>query len=140
MGKCQLRLFSWYGIVNANTSFDNEVRLRLSSGNVMSAIVRFTGNNGAVVDAHLPVRNDYTCISVKDAAHTLAQAQPLSISGSKWVTPAPFALIAGDSNDDNLVDIFDFASFVTDRGLNKTVYVPSLLSTILDRTLIARPA
>ena len=25
-------------------------------------------------------------------------------------------------------------------GLNKTVYVPSLLSTILDRTLIARPA
>ena len=110
------------GIVNANTSFDNEVRLRLSSGNVMSAIVRFTGNNGAVVDAHLPVRNDYTCISVKDASHTLAQAQPLSISGSKWVTPAPFALIAGDSNDDNLVDIFDFASFVTDRGLNKTVY------------------
>ncbi len=110
------------GIVNANISFDNEVRLRLSSGDVVSAIVRFTGNNGAVVDAHLPVRNDYTCISVKDAAHTLAQAQPLSISGSKWVTPAPFALIAGDSNDDNLVDILDFASFVTDRGLNKTVY------------------
>ncbi len=110
------------GGVHANISFDNEVRLRLSSGDVVSAIVHFTGNNGAVVDAHLPVRTDYTCISVKDAAHTLAQAQPLSISGSKWVTPAPFGLIAGDSNDDNLVDIFDFASFVTDRGLNKTVY------------------
>ncbi len=32
----------------------------------------------------------------------------------------PFGLVAGDSNDDNLVDILDFGHFVSDRGAGKT--------------------
>ena len=44
----------------------------------------------------------------------------MSISGTKWVCSGTFSLLAGDSTDDNVKDIFDFAAFVTDRGASKT--------------------
>ena len=107
------------GGVNSSIIFNQIVRLRLSSGAVVSATIPFTGNNGAVVDAQVPVSASYTCVSVKDATHTLADSQSLSVVGTKWVAGAAFALTAGDSNDDNVVDILDFGMFVSDRGAGK---------------------
>ncbi|MGA1224227.1 MAG: beta strand repeat-containing protein [Phycisphaerales bacterium] len=107
------------GGVNPSLQFNQDVRIRLSSGDVVTATVAFTGNNGAVTDVQIPVRDDYTCITAKDAAHTLANARTLSVSGTKWVTDTTFELIAGDSNDDNVVDILDFGVFVSDRGAGK---------------------
>jgi hypothetical protein len=100
--------------------FNQAIRFRLSSGDTVTETVAFTGNNGAVRDIEIPVRSDYTCVSAKDALHTLADAQSMTTVGTKWVAGDTFSLRSGDSNDDNVVDIFDFAAFVTDRGLNKT--------------------
>jgi len=108
------------GSVNASIVFNQDIRLRLSSGAVVVATVPFTGNNGAVIDAQIPVRDDYTCVTAKDAGHTLAVAQSLTVSGTKYVASGAFALRAGDSNDDNQVDILDFGVFVSDRGAGKT--------------------
>ena len=106
------------GSINPALSFTLPMRVRLSSGHVMTTDVVFSGNNGAVRDIQIPVRGDYTCMSVKDAAHTLSAAQSMPVVGTKYVVPA-MALIGGDSNDDNIVDVLDFGSYVSDRGVGK---------------------
>ena len=107
------------GSVHPGISFTRPIRVRLSSGDVVTVDVAFGGSNGGMVDVAVPARDDYSCVSVKDATHTLASSQAMSVSGTKYVVAEPFALAGGDSNDDNLVDVLDFASFVADRGLSK---------------------
>lgn len=107
------------GSINAAISFDQPLRARLSTGELLAATVHFNGRVGVTVDLEVPVRTDYSCLSLKDATHTLADAQPLSVANGKWVTPARFALVSGDSNQDNLIDILDFGNFVSDRGADK---------------------
>ncbi len=108
------------GGVNANLSYTLPIRVRLSTGLVVTTNVAFTGNSGAATDIQIPVRSDYSCISVKDATHTVSAAQTLQVTGAKYTTSVPLGLVAGDSNDDNLVDILDFGHFVSDRGAGKT--------------------
>jgi hypothetical protein len=105
------------GIVNAGLSYTQDIRFRLSSGQVVNATVAFAGANGTVRDVEIPVRDDYTCISVKDGDHTVAEAQTMPVVGTKYVPSASFSLIGGDSNDDNVVDILDFGVFVADRSV-----------------------
>ena len=107
------------GGITAGSSFTRPIRVRMSNGFVTAATVSFNGANGGAIEVQVPVRNDYSCVSVKDASHTLASAQSLSVSGGRYVTAAAFALPAGDSNDDNNVDVLDFGNFVADRGINK---------------------
>jgi hypothetical protein len=107
------------GGITAGSSFTRPIRVRMSNGFVTAATVSFNGANGGAIEVQVPVRNDYSCVSVKDASHTLASAQSLSVSGGRYVTAAAFALRAGDSNDDNNVDVLDFGNFVADRGINK---------------------
>ena len=73
---------------------------------------------GTVTDIQVPVAAGYACISVKDAGHTLAAAHPAPVVGAIYV-PADDLLIGGDANDDNIVDILDFGTFVDDRGAGK---------------------
>ena len=107
------------GGINAGFSYSLPIRVRLSSGFVTTATVSFTGNDGAVLDLPVPARDDYSCLSAKDATHSLNAALALGVSGTKYATAAPFGLVAGDSNDDNAVDILDFGNFVSDRGIGK---------------------
>lgn len=79
------------GGVNANLSYTLPIRVRLSTGLVLTTNVAFTGNNGAVTDIQIPVRTDYSCISVKDATHTISAAQTLQVTGTKYTTSAPLA-------------------------------------------------
>jgi hypothetical protein len=106
------------GGVNPAISFTLPVRVRLSSGHVMTTDIVFAGNNGAVKDIQVPVRSDYSCISVKDTVNTLSAAQSMSIVGTKYVVPT-ISLVGGDSNDDDLVDVLDFGMYVADRGAGK---------------------
>jgi hypothetical protein len=106
------------GGVNPAISFTLPVRVRLSSGHVMTTDIVFAGNNGAVKDIQVPVRSDYSCISVKDTVNTLSAAQSMSIVGTKYVVPT-ISLVGGDSNDDDLVDVLDFGMYVADRGVGK---------------------
>ncbi|MEY3026669.1 MAG: hypothetical protein RLZZ238_1566, partial [Planctomycetota bacterium] len=107
------------GGISPALSYTLPIRVRLSSGDVIATTVDFTGNNGAIKEIQVPVRDDYTCISVKDATHTVSAAQAMSVVGTRY-EPAAFALVAGDSNDDDLVDVLDFGAFVADRGIGKT--------------------
>jgi len=106
--------------ISAGASFTLPIRFRLSSGVPVTADVTFTaGGNGTVRDVEIPVLANYTCVTAKDPINTLADAQTMSVSGTKWVCSGTFSLAAGDSTDDNVKDIFDFAAFVTDRGVGK---------------------
>jgi hypothetical protein len=105
------------GAINGPSGgFVQQLRVRLSSGDVVLKDVQFSSAGvGSVTDVEVPVAAGYSCISVKDAAHTLASADLVPVSGTKYV-PAQFTLVSGDANDDNLVDILDFGVFVTDWG------------------------
>jgi len=106
--------------ISAPGPFTLPIRFRLSSGVAVTADVSFTANgNGTARDVEIPVLANYTCVTAKDPINTLADAQTMSVSGTKWVCPAAFSLPAGDATDDNVKDIFDFAAFVTDRGAGK---------------------
>ena len=59
-----------------------------------------------------------TCVSVKDAAHTLAAASTMPVAGTKYA-PSAFVLGGGDANDDNIRDILDYGAFVFDFGGGK---------------------
>jgi hypothetical protein len=111
------------GAINGSASFTQDVRVRLGRANgpseVVTASVAFSGANGTPMDIEVPVRDDYTCITVKDAVHTLADAQTLSVLSTKYEASGIFQLRAGDANDDNVVDILDFGAFIYDRGVNK---------------------
>ncbi|MEY2714853.1 MAG: hypothetical protein RIT24_1196, partial [Planctomycetota bacterium] len=107
--------------ISAGASFTLPIRFRLSSGTAVTADVTFSATgDGAVRDVEIPVLAGYTCATAKDPINTLAHAQAMSISGTKWVFPGAFSLVAGDGTDDNVIDILDFGAFVTDRGANKT--------------------
>jgi len=107
------------GGINPNLSFARPVRVRLNGGAVVNATVQFGGNNGAVIDVAVPVQAGYSCVSVKEASHTISASQPVSVQGTKYAAAAPIAMIGGDSNDDDLIDVLDFGGFITDRGLGK---------------------
>ncbi|MFM1824193.1 MAG: hypothetical protein RI967_2459, partial [Planctomycetota bacterium] len=109
------------GGILGSASFTQDVRVRLSSGDIVTASVVFSGGNGAAMDIEIPVRDDYTCVTVKDAVHTLADAQTLVVDaqGRKYEASGTFSLVAGDANDDNVVDILDFGAFIYDRGVAK---------------------
>jgi hypothetical protein len=107
------------GIPNT-TTFSLPIRFRLNSGVAVTANVAFTGSNGASMDVEIPVLAGYGCITAKDPINTIADAQTMSISGTKWVCSGVFQLEGGDATDDNMVDILDFGAFVTDRGAGKT--------------------
>ena len=108
------------GGISVNLSYTLPIRVVLSSGEVITANIAFTGNDGAVTDIQVPVRDDYSCITAKDVAHTLTAARAMTVVGTKYSTATPLALVAGDSNNDNAVDILDFGNFVADRGVGKT--------------------
>ena len=106
--------------VIANRPFVLPIRVTLAGEQPIVAEVAFQGAAGQVREIMVPVRAGYSCMTAKDALHTLAAAQTVQISGTRYVTPGSFQLIGGDSNDDNLVDVIDFGALVVDYGGGKT--------------------
>jgi hypothetical protein len=102
-----------------NAGFTHDVRVRLSDGQFVNRTMAFSRFGvGTVADVQIPVGSGYTCVSVKDAAHTLAAAATLPVVGTKYV-PSAFILAGGDANDDNIRDILDYGAFVFDYGGGK---------------------
>jgi hypothetical protein len=102
-----------------NAGFTHDVRVRLSDGQFVNRTMAFSRFGvGTVADVQIPVGSGYTCVSVKDAAHTLAVASTLPVVGTKYV-PSAFILAGGDANDDNIRDILDYGAFVFDYGGGK---------------------
>ncbi|MEY2716353.1 MAG: hypothetical protein RIT24_2696, partial [Planctomycetota bacterium] len=105
--------------VIANQLFTLPIRLQLDGEQPIITAVTFQGGIGQVREVNVPVRTGYTCMTAKDALHTLAAALPVQISGARYVTNGAFHLVGGDSNDDNIVDVIDFGGLVADYGAGK---------------------
>ena len=100
--------------------FTHGVTLRLDTGDVVTAPVHFTGGDGAVIDARIPIRPAFSCVQIQDVGRTLAASRPLAMVGRKYVAEGSFSLMGGDSNGDNKIDVLDFGMLVTDFGFGKT--------------------
>jgi len=62
----------------------------------------------------VPVQATHACISAKDRDFSISATAAGAMDGRRY--KAAFTIIAGDSNDDNKVDIGDFSIFVADQG------------------------
>ncbi|MEY4119405.1 MAG: hypothetical protein RLZZ116_2733, partial [Planctomycetota bacterium] len=74
-------------------------------------------NGGCAVIPNLvvaPASIDPGCILVKDPAHSLAKSASASVNGTKYA--AHVLLTQGDSDDDNKVDVIDYALWESDLG------------------------
>jgi hypothetical protein len=113
-------------LLNASVNFvgamvGNSTRsLRITTGSSTQVLpISLTGNAGTLTGVQVPVVASYTCVSVKDPAHSLTDTAAPTISGTRYA--AAISLIQGDSNDDDIIDITDFAIFVASRGAGKAV-------------------
>jgi hypothetical protein len=84
------------------------VSLSFSSGLTPSA---------AIVDMQVPVAAGYSCLAAKDLAHSVTDAAAPAIVAKEYA--AAFLLRQGDANNDDVVDIFDYAAFITARGIGR---------------------
>ena len=103
--------FAYDGFLSTNSSR----QIRLSVGAQTSTLtVALTGASGSVSGIQVPVAAGYACISAKDGAHSVTDTVAPSVASRRYT--ASFALRQGDSNDDDVVDIFDYAIFLADRS------------------------
>jgi hypothetical protein len=93
------------------------VRLTIGGVDYPSQNVGFAGRTGSITDLRVPVSAGYDCALAKDLTHALSDSAAPTIVGREYA--ASFALLQGDSNNDDRVDIYDFSLFVTDRGIGK---------------------
>lgn len=76
--------------------------------------LHFTGASATLAGIQVPVAASYACMSARDAAHSVTDTATPIISGRRYA--ASFLLLQGDSSNDDLVDIFDYAIFLSDRS------------------------
>jgi len=113
-----------YQLLDASIAFQGTLSgtstrsVRIKAGASSQVLtVNLTGSSGTLTGVQVPVAASYACIEAKDTVHTLTRTTAPSIAGTRY--SASFLLVQGDSNDDDLVDIVDFGSFVADRGAGK---------------------
>lgn len=108
------------GGIPATSVFTQNIMLRLDGNDSVLVPVSFTGVDGAVTDARLPIRSAFHCMQAQDIGRTLAAVQPVSMDGRRWSVAGPFNLRGGDANSDNRIDVLDFAVFIADFGQAST--------------------
>jgi hypothetical protein len=93
-------------------------QIRVTAGGQSSLhTVNLTGNTGSALGVQVPVAASYPCIAVKCPTHSLTDSASAMISGARYALWS--SLRQGDSNNDDSIDIFDFAAFISSRGLGK---------------------
>ncbi|NBX32045.1 MAG: hypothetical protein EBR07_04860 [Planctomycetes bacterium] len=103
--------FTLEGAVGGNSTRD----IRVTIGSTPTILhVSFTGKVGVATGVVLPTAATQDCITVKDVDHSIARSGTPIASGVRYTLAV--SLMQGDSNDDNVIDIVDFAYFVASRG------------------------
>ncbi|MCE2883747.1 MAG: thrombospondin type 3 repeat-containing protein [Planctomycetaceae bacterium] len=93
--------------------------MRIESGGVTQTTqVAMTGTSGVATGIAIPVSATPPCIRLKDVGHSVSRVGTATDSGARW--SLSLTLPQGDSNDDDVVDIIDFAIFVANRGAAST--------------------
>jgi hypothetical protein len=75
------------------------------------------GHAGPDVAVPIPVGASHTCVEVKDVTHSLTDAAPVGQAGARYA--ATVNLRQGDCNDDDMIEIFDYAVFISRRGVGQ---------------------
>jgi hypothetical protein len=89
-----------------------------SGGATQTAQVSMTGTQGVATSIAIPVSATPPCIRLKDVGHSVSRVGTAIDAGARW--ELSLTLPQGDSNDDDVVDILDFAIFVANRGAAAT--------------------
>ena len=76
--------------------------------------VGLSGSSGSLSGIQVPVAAGYACLSARDAAHSVSDTASATVSSRRY--SASLLLLQGDSSNDDLVDIFDYAIFLADRS------------------------
>ena len=100
------------GVVVGNSTRATRMKVGASTQVVSVAM---TGANGTISGLPVPVAASYPCVSAKGTTHTVTDTAATSLVGTRY--SADFSLRQGDSNDDDLIDILDFAIYIGDFGL-----------------------
>ncbi|MEY2714907.1 MAG: hypothetical protein RIT24_1250, partial [Planctomycetota bacterium] len=102
------------GVIQGTSS--RQIRVT-AGGQVSLHTVNLTGSSGSVAGVQVPVAAGYPCLAVKCPSHSVTDAMAASVSGVRYAATA--SLPQGDCNDDDMVEIFDYAIFVSQRGAGK---------------------
>jgi hypothetical protein len=101
--------------LNAFLSGHSNREIRFSAdGHIFGSIVTIPPGIGGVgiTEIALPVAAMHPCVAAKAPTHSLTSTAVPVIVGARY--RADFALIQGDSNDDDMIEIVDYAMFVID--------------------------
>ena len=97
-------------------STNRQVRITHGGSSSVVTVPVSAGTNPTVLisDLPVPVAAGYSCLAAKDPAHSLTDAASASVVSRQYA--ASFTLRQGDANNDDVVDIFDYAAFISARG------------------------
>jgi hypothetical protein len=113
-----------YQLLDAAITFNGVFRgdctrqVRLTYGGVTSVLsVPLTNGVGAITDLQVPIAAAYPCVTAKDPVHSVTDAASTTVVARQYAVS--FTLRQGDATNDDVIDIFDYAAFVTSRGTGK---------------------
>ena len=104
-----------FGSISQNST--RTVRIKIGATSQLHEVVTVAGV-GSVTGIQVPVVGSIPCLLAKDILHSVSNAASASVVGVRYA--ASVVLTQGDSNDDDLIDILDFGSFLGDRGADLT--------------------
>jgi hypothetical protein len=95
------------------------IRLTVGGGSAVVNLSFASGLNpsASIVDMQVPVAAGYACIAAKDTTHSITDAAAPAVVSGQYA--ASFVLRQGDANNDDMVDIFDYAAFINARGVGR---------------------
>jgi predicted house-cleaning NTP pyrophosphatase (Maf/HAM1 superfamily) len=113
-----------YQLLDAAITFNGAFRgdctrqVRLTYGGVTNVLsVPLTNGVGAITDLQVPIAAAYPCVTAKDPLHSVTDAASTTVVARQYAVS--FTLRQGDATNDDVIDIFDYAAFVTSRGTGK---------------------
>jgi len=113
-----------FGGVLLNSS-SRQVRITHGGSSSLVTVTVPSGVNptAVIADLQVPVAAGYSCLAAKNVTHSLTDAAAPSIVAKQYA--AAFTVRQGDANNDDVIDIFDYAAFISARGTGLATNAPS---------------
>jgi hypothetical protein len=111
---------SIFGGMSGGSTQSIRVKAGANTQVVSVAFAVSVGVGSASTTVQVPVAASYSCISAKDTVHSITKTAVPTILSERY-SASVTGMRQGDSNDDDMVDITDFAIFVANRGAGKAV-------------------
>jgi hypothetical protein len=102
------------GVLSGGSSRQVRITHGGSSSLVTVNVPAGVNPTAVITDMQVPVAAGYSCLAAKNTTHSLTDAAAPSIVAKQYA--ASFTLRQGDANNDDVVDIFDYAAFISARG------------------------